>query len=238
VSKFCVGFLLLFLVAFLFGQQKDLRPDLTISVREDPYSGAEVVSLTMREANYPKAIVQQIIRNLSETTGVPANGVQLYEEAYGEGVTQKFVKSKFGINGIMDSRSGKISLESIAKAVAGIPAPHTIDVLTVIIEDFSVRTNTLQSNVNDSTVVSGTARRNPPSLEYTVNLRVQDPAKITIPLEHTTKKAEVLEPKQPTETGMRTEIILLIIVASVAAGVLVYWMLTGRRSDGSSRRKA
>lgn len=209
---------------------------MTFTVREDAYSGAEVVSITMRDADFPKAIVQQMIKNLSETTGVPAQGVQLYEETYGEGVAQKFVKSKFGINGIMDSRTGKINLASIAKAVAGIPAPHTIDVLSVIIEDFAVRTNTLQSNVNDSTVVIGTARGNPPSVEYSITLRTQDPAKIDIPQEHSAKKPVPVEPKKPAESGLKTEVIILVGVASVAAGVLVYWMLTGRRSGGSVRR--
>lgn len=217
----------------------DMRPGASIVIREDP-TGSELVDITMLSPRYPEDLLRAQVERIGQETGVASRGVMVFAQTFGTGPDQKFVKARFATNNLIDRPTGQLNLQAIARAFAGAPAPHTVRVLQVMFDGETPNTKTLKSFANDGVAVDGKVSTTPPGLEYTVLLRTQDAAKITIPSEHTPPPPTSTEPARPQPALPLNLLIALIVLASAAAGALVYFVMLGRsgsRSASSPRKR-
>jgi len=189
--------------------------------------GADLVEITMLDAKYPLDLLRGQVEKIGKYAGAPARGVSVGRTSH-PNPKQQFTKASFATNNLIDEESGRVRLEPIAKAVAGGPGPHTIEAFIVSFEGLRPTERTLKTYGSATVVLSG--RAIPPpfgGLEYRIALLGQNPDKITIPDEH---KESALKPAKsaaapPPQAENRTLRIVLIAVAALAAGALVYFLL-------------
>lgn len=200
--------------------------------------GADLVEVTMLDAKYPLDLLRRQVEKIGEYAGASARGVSVGRTSH-PNPKQQFTKASFATNNLIEEESGKLRLEPIAKAFAGAPRPHTIEALMVSFEGQRPTERTLKTYGSDAVVLAG--RAIPPpfgGLEYRVVLLSQQPDKITIPEEHTQKPEPVAKSVQspPPAEDNRTLRVVLIVVAALAAGALVYFLLSrsGRASEHRS----
>ena len=211
----------------------DLRPGATVVVKHDS-SGSQLVNIAMLDAKYPPVLLQQQISKLGTEVGILPRGVSVFSQQIGGMPDQKLVKAQFAINRLVNRASGEMNLQAITRMFAGTPAPYTITVVKVIMDGEIPTSKTLRSYSNDGVSVDGMFTDQPPALEYLIYLKVQDPAKILIPLTHT--EPPPVQPEKPAQgMPMANVLIPLVVLASVAAGALVYFLMLGRGGNGSPR---
>ncbi len=226
-----IGFLGLSHLAFAQGgTTASIRPKMTIVVQEQA-SGAELVNVTMLSAAYPRDLLLQQINRLGSELGVAPRGIQVFEQKFGDGEGQKLIKAQFATDNLVNRATGTLNLQPLARAFTGSPAPYTIDVMKVIFDGEQPSTNTLRTYSNEGIVVDGEVFSQPPSVEYLLVLKSQDPAALTIPLSH---QVAVPQPTPPAPNqGIPMNVLIgLIVMASVAAGALVYFVLVSRGGNG------
>lgn len=202
-----------------------MRPGATVVIKQD--QGSELVQISMLHPTYPTGLLQQQIGKLGVELGVPPRGIMVFVQKYGDTETQKLVKAQFAINGLMNTMRGETNLQAVARMFAGVPAPYTIHMIQVILDGETPQERTLNAYANDGIVVSGTANTNPNTIDYLIQLRTQDPTKITIPRSHIAD--EPVKPQPKGVGGFNTNLLMvLIVLASIAAGALVYFVMLGR----------
>jgi len=234
VFRFCaisLGFLGLGLHAQAQGgTSASIRPKMTIVVQEQA-SGAELVNVTMLSAAYPRDLLLQQINRLGTELGIPPRGVQIFEQRFGESEGQKLIKAQFATDDLVDRATGTLNLQPLARAFTGAPSPYTIDAMKVIFDGEQPSTNTLRTYSNEGIAVDGEVFSQPPSVEYLLVLKTQDPAGISIPLSHQIAAPQGT-PAAPNQGVPMNVLIGLIVMASVAAGALVYFVLVSRGGNG------
>ncbi|MBL8060070.1 MAG: hypothetical protein JNK63_05055 [Chthonomonas sp.] len=202
-----------------------MRPDASVVIKQD--SGSELVNISMLDPNYPVSLLQQQIGNLGSEVGVPARGIMVFAQQYGESESQRIVKAQFAVNGLMNRVRGEVNLQAVVRMFAGAPSPYTVNVVQVILDGETPQERTLRTYSNEGVVVSGTSNSNPNTIEYLIQLKTQDKTKIEIPLSHIPEEKPAEKPKP--EPGLNTNLLIaLIVLASIAAGALVYFLMVGR----------
>ena len=214
--------------------QIDMRPGATVVIKQDD-SGSDLVNISMFDPKYPESLLQQQIASLGPELGVAPRGVSIFTQSFGPQPDQKLVKAQFAINGVIIRARREVKLAAFVRMFAGAPAPFTINGVKIILDGEVPNANTLRTYSNEGVVVDGSASPNPPALEYLVLLKTQDPTKINIPLKH--EPAEVATPEKPASNPPITNVLIpLIVLASIATGALVYFLMVGRGGNGSSRK--
>lgn len=211
----------------------DMRPGATIVVKQDS-SGSELVNISMFDANYPTLLLQQQIANLGPEVGTAPRGVAIFTQSFGPQPDQKLVKAQFAINGIINRIRREVKLQALVRMFAGAPSPYTIGAVKIILDGEVPNDRTIRTFANEGVVVDGTVSSSPPAIEYLVQLKTQEPLKIEIPLNH---QPVVFAPaEKPAATPPMTNLLIaLIVLASVAAGALVYFLMVGRGANRPSR---
>jgi len=205
-----------------------------ISVRRHNM-GADLVEITMRDADYPVDLLKRQIETMCKSYDAPPRGLFAGNVPLSD-PKQTAVKASFATNGIMDPQAGSFKIEPMLKAFAGVPAPHTVQGFAIEFQSV-VPTKITVSKYTLPNVVTGEAvySKDPVlhGLEYRVKLLTQDPAQITFPDHLEAGKANSAQP--PTQTSdNRSTIIVLVCVAGLAAGALVYFAML--RMGSKTRR--
>lgn len=211
-----------------------IHPQLVAYVRQHS-SGANLIELSMVEPDYPPDLLQRQINDLCTRLEYPARGLQVYqEELVANNPNLRFLKATFA-TGNLTQADGTINLTPLAQAFAGAPAPHTIKGMTVIFDDFMPTKKTLKNYRSPSVSVEGRLDVDPPTVEYQIQLLSQNPSEISVHMEPPPVERTVSQPSQrTTPLGL---IWGLIIVAGLAAGALVYFVLI-RRPFGTPPNRA
>jgi len=198
---------------------QNLRPDALISVTEDK-STAELVEITMVDANFSKKVLEQIVRNFGTLTGIEPRGVMIYSNNLSEG--QAFLKAKFGINGLVEPAMGEIRLEQIAKAFVGLQDnKNQINNLQITFPSMIPSPSIVQFHSNAFCDVQGHLEKSPPELSYLVRLRTQDPSKISIPAKFTPEKP-VEKKNEQKSSNNRPLMYMFVALGALAAGIIAF----------------
>lgn len=191
--------------------------------------GADLVEITMVRKDYPLTILKNQVEKIGTYTGVGVWGVDVRRIKDPKG---NIAKANFATKNLTDPERGVFRLEPFARAFAGVAKPYTIDSFVVSFEAQRPTEKTLKTFSSKSVALSG--RQIPPpfgGLEYRVALFTQDPDRIAIPAEHNPAATAQKPATPPARANDSTLTIVLIAVAALAAGALVYF-LTRPRGQG------
>lgn len=235
VRKLCLLFFFLIIGSSTTISAQELpvsaKPQATVVVKEEP-TGTELVDITMLDPNFPKPVLQKVIEGIGLQLGVAPKGVYVFDDAFGKEANQKFVKARFGVSGLIDRSTGALNLQVLAKAFSGELAPNTIKTFSVVFDGEFPTARTLRSYSSDAVVVDGKFSSNPPSIEYLIALRTQETEKIEIPLRHVPPPV-VPEQSSSSNAVPMNVLIAIIVIGSISAGLLVYFLLLGRSGKSS-----
>lgn len=212
-----------------------VKPQASVVIKEDPTS-AELVEITMVDPKFPEAELRQVVARLGAELGVEPRGFASYVEPYqSAGQPSRFVKSRIGVNGLIDRTRGELNLQALARAFAGIPAPYTVKAFSVLFDDELASPATLSTFASNAVAVDGKITVEPRGIEYLVVLRTQKAAEISIPSKHTPDPVKPVEPPAPAPSFSNVFIGLLVL-ASVSAGALVYFLVLSRSRPSAKGR--
>ena len=214
-----------------------VAPQIVVMVHKHRL-GPDMVEVTAASASYPKALLESQAAAIARLSGSEARGLTSYVQ--GTDPKFRFVKATFAMDGMIDRDGGRIRLDPLVKAFLGAPAPHTVTGLLVTFEgEKPVDKQTLKEFAAppDDPVVALKARvaTQPDAIEYRIAVRTQDPAKFTIPDRYVerTEAAGTSKPVRAPEAPIGP--IAFVVVAALAGGALVYFLLAGRSSNGKGR---
>jgi hypothetical protein len=233
--RFLMGFLAVALVASAVAQTSAappplaIHPDLVVFLRRN--AGADVLEISMVDADYPAALLTKQVNDLCARLKVPAIGLQVYTDQMVAGNPKlQFIHATFATSGITHD-DGTINLTPLIQAFAGAPAPHTISGMNVIVDDFTPTPKTIKDFPGPGAVVQGRIDSNPPDVEYQIKLLSQNPSDINVQV-----GAPIVErkPSRPPESGTNTILVWsLTILAGLGASALVYFLVVNRLTRGS-----
>lgn len=156
---------------------------------------------------------------IGELTGDPARGIQIYLTRLGDSDKLKFLKATFATSGLIRRDTGEYRLDTLARALGG--GPDGWSSFQISLPGETPNAQTIRTYASPSVAVVGNYIQVPATMEYRIRLFTHDEKAIVIP----TRLADVAPVKsKPTSQPRRTNwpLVVLIGIASVAAGVLVY----------------
>lgn len=194
-----------------------MRPDLVITVQ--PHGGGELVEVRTLRPDYPADLMQAQVVKLGQYLGSAATIEYIQRAADGS------LAARFGVDGLIDEQGRRYRLAPIAKAFAGAPQPSTVNGIHIILVGQSGYENDIgryrkPGAYEVEALRTGGAQL--PMLEYRIRLLSQDPAMLDIP-EKLPQPSRAQDGKPPQTSD--TLYYVLVVVAAIAAGVLVYLAL-------------
>jgi hypothetical protein len=212
-----------------------VKPDLTVVVTEHQTS-AEIVEVTVLNRKYPPDLLRSQIESLGTYVGVAPRGLQVYDfqiDPNNKGLS--FLKARFAVNGLIDRAGSKLRVLPIVKAFAGAPKPNEVKGIAIVFAGEHPLATTIKKYEDETVVLEAVAKDSPPSVEYRIGLKVQDPDRIHIPED----RPEPTAPLESSEStgGFPGVTMWAIVVAGAAAGVLVYLALLRGRGPAASNRR-
>ncbi|CAN5438775.1 hypothetical protein BH11ARM1_BH11ARM1_09560 [soil metagenome] len=214
------------------GLFETLKPDLLIVVSKHPAS--DNVEVMNQAPDYPKDLMLKQVERLGELLNSPARGtmVQPFEIIEGNPKTAG-TKIIFAVTGLINKEANTLGLQTLARAFALGPKGQpnklwiqysTEGASTALVQKFESETVALQAH---SDPIFG--------LEYKIDIRTQDPDKIVIPEGQAAIDFRAKPPSPPpAPKGIDRTVIILILVAALALGALVYSLLLRPRSKSVS----
>lgn len=212
--------------------------DVIVTVRKDGV-GADLVSFGARAAGYPPDLLRRQIVNLGERLGRGgARGVSVVRETSRPGdPSATVVRGACGVDGLIDRTNGSLALAPIAQAFAGAPAPYTVRQMLVSFDGEVPGARTIaRHTTGQGSDLAFQGRLVGSSIEYDVELRSQDPARLVVNEAQAAAQASAPAAAKPPASRFDALTVALFAVAAVAAGALVYCLLLllGRRSVAKS----
>lgn len=208
-----------------------IHPDVVVFLRHHT-TGADVVEISMVDADYPAALLTKQVDDLCSRLKVDPIGLQVYTDQLVAGNPKlQFLHATFATAGITGN-DGSINLTPLIQAFAGVPAPHTVKGMNVIVDDFTPTAKTIKDYPGPGAIVQGRVDSNPPDVEYQIQLLSQNPSDINIrvgapPVEQKSRR--------PADQGGNAILVWsLAILAGLGAAALVYFLVVNRLSGGSS----
>jgi len=243
--------ILMCLIPMAFGQSGEqqiaavlnsIRPDAIVTVKKHS-SGADVVEVTMLDGKYPQKLLADQVMRMGLENGTGIRGLQVYTTA-AEDPQMRFVKASFATDDlVIGGRDARLRLQPIVRAFAGGPESHRIGALIVQFAGQKPTERTINTFRSDSVVLAGRVLDAPfEGLEYRVALLSQDPTQIAIPDFHDPQAKKPEKKPEKAAPSSETPVLRFVLlgVAALAAGALVYFVVrSGRsRSEGvpNSRR--
>ena len=233
--------LLLFVLAvcaFSFGQvpeapkSSSVRPQVVVYIREHQ-TGANMVEMSMVEPGYPPDLLQKQIMDLCKRLNSQPMGLTIYqEELVANQPNLRFLKATFAVVGLTDMQGG-VNLTPLLQAFAGAPAPNTVKGMMVVLDDFvPVPKKTLRNFKSPAVDIQGRVDQNPPAVQYDIQLLSQNPSEINVQAEsEKVEKTPVSAPPQKTPSPI---LWMLIVLAGLCVGALVYFFISRWHSGSSS----
>jgi hypothetical protein len=205
-----------------------VKPEATVVVREHN-SGVDLVEVTILDGRYPPELLTKQIKTLGELMKADPRGTRILRDDFGSGDPKMAVlKATFAIDGLVEGKGGTLHLSPIVKAMAGAPAPNTIDGLSVFFENQTLNPQSVRAYSSEAVQVEAMGHPGGVGVEYRVRLATQDPAKIDIPDTLEDQKAEAVKPKAKPK-GFDWTLWSLLAVAALSVGALVYSLLLRSR---------
>jgi hypothetical protein len=208
-----------------------IRPDVVIYVTAGPLGG-DIVRVTMVDAGYPSDLLNKQVADLGTRLGVPAKGLQVYTyQMTSANPKLRYLEAYFSTANLT-TEDGYANLTPLIQAFAGAPAPNTIKGMEIFYDDFDPPLKGPKHFSSSAVNIVGRIDMNPPQVEYSVQLLSQNPSEINV--ETTPANVEPKVNQAPVQTGNPVLVWCLILLAGLAAGALVYFLLIKRLSGGSS----
>lgn len=200
---------------------KLVRPQASIVIRKDRI-GADLVTITLLDADYPQLVLQEQVEAMAQALGSTARGLDIRREAISGLEKLGALKAFFGTDGVVDASTGRVNLQAIVAPLVSAPPPHTLSSFLVIVDGLAPTDRTLRKfESREVSLVGEAVAGQNPALEYRIVVRTSDPEKVVIPLEHVQKPPPkpLPAPNQPN----RPLLLTLVAAAGVGAGALVYF---------------
>lgn len=212
-----------------------IHPDVVVFLRHHS-SGADVVEISMVDADYPADLLTKQVNDLCARLNYPPTGLQVYSDQMIAGNPKlQFLHATFATAGLTHE-DGTINLTPLIQAFAGAPPPHTIKGMNVIVDDFIPTAKTIKAFPGPGAAIYGRVDSNPPDVEYQIQLLTQNPGDINIQLTGPTVERK---PSKVPERGPSAILVWsLTILAGLGTGALVYFLVVARLSGGSSAAAA
>jgi hypothetical protein len=209
-----------------------IRPQAIVQVSKTKV-GADLVLITVLDHDYPPRLLQSQANGIGSLTPGGARGLQVFQSVLKKDDPESsFWKASFAVNGLIDAVHGTLSLQPIVRAMAGAPAPHTIQQFYVEFDGVKVQPATLGSYFSPSVQI--TRELQGPTIEYGVTLLSQNPQEIQIPDSNSPPVTRV--GAKGSASGTDWVVFGAFGVGALAAGALVYsLLLTLLRSSGRTR---
>jgi hypothetical protein len=189
-------------------------------------TGADFVTITMLEPEYPPDLLRRQVEQVGRELGGEARGIQVFRyELEPDDPNMAFLKVTFAVDGLIDREKQILRVQPLLRAFAGAPEPYTVTGLTIIFDGERPAAHTPRDVRSEAVVATAGFNDDPPlvGIEYRVQLLSQDPEAIVFP-----ERADV-EPPRPVPVaqppGIPWIVWPLIIVAALAVGPLVYFAL-------------
>jgi hypothetical protein len=205
-----------------------VRTDVTVVIRKHA-TGADMVEITMRDANYPVDLLRKQMETFGSLIGTPPRGLFVGDRSIegGTGKQFSFITANFATDGII-LPDGGLRIEPLLKAFAGAPPPFTIEGLTIDFEGITPTKNTVSAYTPKSGLIVGEGRYTNSGvlkgIEYRIALRTQDPKLIVFP-DRWEKEKPIAQPTPTTPHDSKLWLILSFIGVGIIGGALVYFAL-------------
>jgi hypothetical protein len=226
--------MLLFAAGIAHGQDVP-QPDaggqqIVVLVREHAM-GPEILQISAVKPDYPSDLLEKQINSLAQNLGSQIRGLTIYYEELVPGdANMRFLKSSFSVDGLIED--GDLKLTPLLKAFAGAPEPYTVHGLRIIVEGVPPKPDRVKYFDPKTLSVEAKFDKDPPTTEYEVQLKTQNPGEITVsnkaPAAESTNRGETA-PSGPNPVLVWT----LVVVAGLAAGALVYSVVIRRQATRS-----
>ena len=239
-ARFAIIFFVLSAAFASFGQSTpnlftSLRPDVSVVVKKHDL-GADLVEMTFLNGDYPPEVAQTQIDNMAKMLGSTARGVSFSKVDMGAATRGAMLKVSFGIDGLIDRSHGVLHVSQIAKAMVGAPAPYTIGGIMVVFDREIPGPTTIRNYFPGNRTVEVQARADDPrvGVEYRIRLLSQVADAIVIP-----EGDQQSKPETPNRSQKSNDLYIwiILVIASIAAGALVYSLLLQSRSTASRKRR-
>jgi hypothetical protein len=178
--------------------------------------GADVFSVGVVRANYPDQVLRAQINSFGQYLGSAPRGLNLVREGAESGGQ---LRASFAVDGFVDSATGIVRLDALAKAFA--PSAGGAFEVALIINGFVPSAQTIRSYSSAGVDISTAQYRD--GLEYRIAIKASDPDQIRIPL----GTEPIAEPKPSGNKSSSPDwgFWALLGVAGIAVGALVYSLL-------------
>ncbi len=182
----------------------------------------------MQDEDYPRELLAKQIEALGRYMGMDIRGLQIVSSA-GGGMIGNVLTADFAMNGLIDRQAGIFELASFARAFAGAPDQHRVDVLAITFEKERPKEGvTVATSSGSSAEVVSQYDANLNAVEYRITLKTQNPDEIDIP---ETIQVQTKQTRQASKGQSGGHLVPWVAAFAVAAGVLVYFALRpGRKA--------
>lgn len=212
-----------------------VRQDVSVVVQEHERTGADLVTVTVLNPEYPADLLRSQIESIGRALQSEPRGLVLFEQKMGsgDGAELVFLKASFAVDGLIDRRLGELRISPILQAFAGAPEPFTVRGISLVFDGERPGPNTISAI--ETAGLRGEARVMPgdSGLEYRFELRTQDPKLLVVP-DRRPEPTEVSEPSVG-RGFLPPWVWIAIVAAGVGAGLLVYLALLRAGSPRSRR---
>lgn len=228
----------LFAGGALFAQDAPIllqgRADIIASVRKSDV-GADYVRIQALDEDYPIDLMRSQIQKIGEYNGTQIRGLEIGYE--GMGGAGRILTANFATDNLMDQTAGTLELNAFAKAFAGAPEPHTVNMIGVMFENFRPSGPVTVAQWADKGVeVSSAFDNNLEVVEYRIKLNTQNPEEISIPgtIAESTNRTET-----PSNKGLNPWVVVGIVCGAVLIGVSVYFAMRPRapKAEGPGQER-
>ncbi|MGI8924703.1 MAG: hypothetical protein ACR2HJ_11835 [Fimbriimonadales bacterium] len=202
------------------------RPDVHINVKKSSV-GPEYVVIRMQDEKYPKDLLADQIERLGQYKNTDIRGLEIVYTAAG-GMIGNMLTASFAMNGLIDRQAGTLELNAFARAFAGGPEAHRVEMLAITFENERPKEGVTVAKSSGAANVISQYDANLNAVDYRVTLKTQNPDQIRIPetVQDQTKQAQ-----QASKVQSGGHLVPWVAAAAVAAGVLVYFALRpGRKA--------
>lgn len=190
---------------------------------------AEMVTITMLDANYSQQQLRQQIDALSTELGVPPRGLSVFDQSMGlsDGNSTKFVRASFATNGlIIDSPLG-LNIQAIARAFAPTGKGKPLQCIRVQFMNVQPDTSTLHDFSIPETLDVHHVKDSADVLAYEIVFKsgANKPIEIPLRIESNPVTKTDAGKNNSNSAGFSLTALIAILAGGLILGGLVYFLV-------------
>lgn len=207
-----------------------MKIEATVVVRKHSM-GADIVDITPLATDYPVTELRAVVDRLNLELKGSVRGIQVYDVTQsGQG---RMVRLTFGCDGLIDRANGVLRVNPIARAFAPTKGSTAIKSFIVQFENEVPGARSIQRYSSDAIDVEAKTAGDQYGVEYRVVLKTNDPKAIDIPEGEAKRVNQTPVPVPSSDRALW----IVLGIAGLGAGALVYCLLLWPRSKGSRARR-